>query len=165
MAANKSEPAKRGRPPIRPNPLDPGIVDRICEGLVAGETITKVCEPEDMPHFTMVYRAMAKDEDFANAIAKARAAQQEAEIDKMIDIADSATAENVSVAKLRIWARQWRAMKLSPKKYGEKVQAEVTGANGGPIQTQAIVVDATQLEPAQREALKLALMAAKEKKG
>jgi hypothetical protein len=29
---------------------------------------------------------------------------------------------------------QWRAAKLAPKKYGEKIQAEHTGADGGPMQ-------------------------------
>lgn len=156
--------SKGGRPPTRPNPLDPGILDRICEGLTEGESIVKICEPEDMPHFTMVYRAMAKDEAFANAIAKARAAQQEAEIDKMIQIADEATPENVHVAKLRIWARQWRAAKLAPKKYGERVHTEVTGADGGPIETKATVIDASSLSPDLRESLKAALLAAKGKK-
>jgi hypothetical protein len=36
-------------------------------------------------------------------------------------MADKATAEDWQVVKLRIWARQWRASKLAPKKYGEKI--------------------------------------------
>lgn len=122
-----------GRPPKRPNPLDPGIVDRIAEGLIDGHSIKKVCEPEDMPDFSMVYRAMAKDQNFATAIARAREAQQEAIIDSTIDLADQATPETVHVAKLQIWARQWRAAKLAPKKWSDKVDisatVEVTGAS------------------------------------
>jgi hypothetical protein len=29
---------------------------------------------------------------------------------------------------------QWRASKLAPKKYGDKVQQEVSGPDGGPVQ-------------------------------
>lgn len=80
----------------------------------------------------MVYQAMAKDEAFRNAIACAREAQQEAIIDQTIDIADSATPEDYNVMKLRIWARQWRASKLAPKKYGDKIITENTNINIGP---------------------------------
>ena len=116
---------KGGRPPRRPNPLDPGIVDRICEGLIAGHSLRYVCEPDDMPDQSMVYRAMAKDAEFAAAIARAREIQQEAIIDGTIDLADMATPETVHVAKLQIWARQWRAAKLAPKKWGDRVGLDV----------------------------------------
>lgn len=159
------EAAKKGRPPKRPHPLDKGILDRICDGLIEGKSITQVCEPEDMPHFTMVYRVMAKDEAFAKEIARAREAQQEAVIDGTVDLADEATADDWQVVKLRIWARQWRAAKLAPKKYSDKAQVEVTGANGGPVQVQALTVDARALAPEHREALKQALLAAKNAKG
>jgi hypothetical protein len=86
-----------------------------------------------MPDYSMVYRAMAKDAAFANAIARAREAQQEAIIDGTIDLADEATPETVHVAKLQIWARQWRAAKLAPKKWGDKIEidakVEATGAS------------------------------------
>jgi hypothetical protein len=157
-------PARLGRPPTRPNPLDPGIVERICEGLIEGNSIVKVCEPEDMPHYTMVYRTMAKDPDFAKEIARAREAQQEAIIDKTVDLADNATAEDWQVVKLRIWARQWRAAKLAPKKYGDRTHTEITGAGGGPVQVQALTIDARDLMPEHREALKQALLAAKNAK-
>jgi hypothetical protein len=124
-----------GRPRIRPRPLDDGIVDRIAEGLASGLGIRKVCEPEDMPTYQSVYVEMAKGGDFAKAIARAREAQQEHEADACVEMADEANEGNWQVVKLRIWARQWRAAKLAPKKYGEKVQQEITGKDGGPIET------------------------------
>jgi hypothetical protein len=132
-------PPKRGRPRIRPRVTDPGILDRICSGLIEGKSITDVCEPQDMPHWTDVYKEMAKDRDsdFTKAIAHAREAQQEAIIDGTVALADKATVEDVNVVKLRIWARQWRAAKLAPKKYGDKTVTEVTGANGGAIKLEA----------------------------
>lgn len=144
---------RRGRPPIRPNPLDPGIVDRICDGLIEGHSLGKVCEPMDMPHWTMVYRAMAKDENFARKIARARELQQEVEVERIIEMADEANAENWQVVKLRIWARQWRASKLAPKKYGDKQITEVTGADGGPIQLEARRIDPREMTPEQRQVL------------
>lgn len=124
----------KGRPRKRPLPTDPGIAERICESLIAGNSITKTCEPPDMPSVHDVYVEMARNESFRNDIARARELQQEAVIDSTVDMADAATVEDVNVVKLRIWARQWRAAKLAPKKYGERIVQELTGKDGGPIE-------------------------------
>ena len=39
-------------------------------------------------------------------------------------MADAATPENYQVVRLQIWARQWNAAKLAPRRYGE--QSETT---------------------------------------
>ena len=94
----------------------------------------EITDDPKMPASNMIYQAMHSNEAFRGVIARGREAQQEAEIEKTVAIADAATPETVNVAKLRIWARQWRAAKLAPKKYGEKVTQEHTGADGGPIE-------------------------------
>ena len=68
---------------------------------------------------------MARDKAIADKHAWAREQQQEAEVDHMVAMADEATEENYNVVKLRIWARQWRAAKLAPKKYGERTTTDV----------------------------------------
>jgi len=40
----------------------------------------------------------------------------------------------VDRSRLMIEARKWLASKLAPKKYGEKIAAEVSGPDSGPIQ-------------------------------
>lgn len=126
MAATAS---KLGGMPIggkhRPSVYDDGILEKICDGLSEGMSIKAICDPDTMPHFTEVYREMKKSEDVANAIAQAREAQQEFIADEIIEMADLATPENVNVVKLQIWARQWRAAKLAPKKYGDNQKVEV----------------------------------------
>jgi hypothetical protein len=117
---------KTGRPPTRPNPLDYGILDALTERLVSGESMREICEDPQMPSQTAVYLAMIDSPNFRRGIARAREAQQEALIDSTIDIADEATPETCNVAKLRIWARQWRAAKLAPKVYGDRIQVEDT---------------------------------------
>ena len=118
----KADSVKRGRPPTRPSPQQ--CIEEICARIIAGEAIVKICEDTNMPHQAAVYLAMAEDEAFQRRIARAREAQQEAIIDETIDLADTATPENVQVVKLQIWARQWRAAKLAPKKYGNRVEIE-----------------------------------------
>ena len=48
-------------------------------------------------------------------------------------------ATAVARNKLRVDARRWLASKMAPKKYGDKVQAELTGAGGGAIQVASTV--------------------------
>lgn len=134
-----------GRPAIRPHPLDEGIVDRICEGLISGLSIKKVCAENDMPSVTAVYVEMARNPEFRNAIARAREAQQEAMIDNTIDMADEADESNYNVVKLRIWARQWRAAKLAPKKYGDKIA--IGGDAENPLAVLLQSVQGTSIKP------------------
>lgn len=46
---------------------------------------------------------------------------------------------NVQRDKLRFEARKWAAGQMAPKKWNQNhTTTELTGANGGPIQTQAV---------------------------
>ena len=116
------KPGQKGAP-TNVDLSDPATVDMICQRIAGGEAIYKICEELMISH-VRIYQRMAEDAQFGLKISRARSAQQEAEVDKMIHIADSANEENWQVAKLRIWARQWRAAKLAPKKYGDKLKLD-----------------------------------------
>ena len=47
----------------------------------------------------------------------------------------------VDRSRLMVDAREWLASKLAPKKYGDKVSTEVSGPDGGPIQTENTIVE------------------------
>ena len=149
----------------RPSTYSEKTADEIVQRMIEGESLTAICKDEKMPPRVTVYAWFDKHPDFYARCARAREALADYLVDEIEQLADNATKDNIETVKVQISTKQWRAMKIAPRMYGDRSRTEVTGANGGPIQTQAIVVDATQLEPAQREALKLALMAAKEKKG
>lgn len=100
------------------------MLDTICERLIGGESIRAMCTDPAMPAACAVFAAAAKDEEFASTIARAREAQQDAIIDEIVAMADKATVEDHQVVKLRIWARQWQASKLAPKKFGDRVTTE-----------------------------------------
>lgn len=114
---------------------DPALVQEICDRLASGESMRSITADPRMPPSSQVYLRMAQDESFRSNIVAAREAQQEFLIDQTVDMADDATPEDHQVVKLRIWARQWRAGKLAPKKYGEKMQVG-GAADLPPIQTE-----------------------------
>lgn len=124
--------------------------DRIFDLISTGSSIAEIAGTQGFPVQSTFYRKMADDDEFARFIARAREAQQDHEADYCIELADSATPEDYNVKKLQIWARQWRAAKLAPKKYGEKVHQEITGANGGPLQSQSVIVTSELEEQIKR---------------
>lgn len=115
------------------------LMTDICDHLTTGKSLIDVAKLQGYPSSDSMYRQMAKDPDFAARIARAREAGQDHEADSCVQMADMASADDWQQVKLRIWARQWRAAKLAPKKYGDKVQQEITGADGGPLQANVSV--------------------------
>lgn len=124
-----------------------------------------------MPDKATVFRWLAKYEAFRDQYARAREAQADALFDDILDIADDGrndwmqrkfgeedrwveNGEALRRSALRIDARKWMAGKLLPKKYGEKVMQEITGKDGGPIQTEEVEPSATEV--ARRIAFMLA---------
>ena len=87
---------------------------------------------------------LEKDEALRNQYARAREHQADHEFDEIKAIADLASVEDVQVARLRVDARKWRAGKLRPKVYGDKVA--IGGADDlPPIQTEEVGSGAAKL--------------------
>jgi hypothetical protein len=104
-----------------------------------------MCEDDDMPDKATVFRWLAFHEDFRDKYALAREAQADALFDDILSIADDGkndwmeknfgeetrwveNGEALRRSQLRIDARKWMAGKLRPKKYGEKIDVEHSGA-------------------------------------
>lgn len=88
----------------------------------------KMSEIADELHVSLatIYLAISKDDFFSNLVKKAQVIAVRADMEKCVDLADSATPEDVAVQKLRIWARQWRAARLDPRNWGEKIEQNTT---------------------------------------
>jgi len=123
-----------------------------------------ICEMAGMPSRSTVSRWAAARPDFAEQCARAREALADFELDRLKRIAEECTEENVNSTRVKLNHYQWRLMKIAPRRYGDRVQTEITGPNGGPMQVQALTIDARALQPEHREALKQALLAAKRAK-
>ena len=111
--------------------------------IIGGESIVQICGSERdsfTPSERTFYEHLASDIVFSQRYARAREAQGHREADEIRKIADDATPENVAVARLQIDARKWRAAKLAPKVYGDKITNEHTGADGGPLDARLTIV-------------------------
>lgn len=110
----------------RPSEFSAEIADKICEAIIEGSALYKICEQEGYPGERTVYQWLDRHPDFAQQYARARELQQDREADKIVVIADEATDPNK--ARLQIDARKWRASKLAPKKYGERIDLNHSGS-------------------------------------
>lgn len=137
--------AKDGRPTI----FTQDLADRICAELSDGDSMRTVCKADDMPCKSTVFRWLRTDKDFCDQYTRAKQESADALTDEMLDIADDATndwmekldkddqsigyqlnGDHVQRSRLRIETRKWLASKLKPKKYGDKIQQEISGVIG-----------------------------------
>lgn len=142
------------------------VMDIVCAAIATssrgiGNIITQGIEDHGgFPDYSTIMRWIEKDEVLCKRYARAKEAQADFMADEMLDICDDARndymerigkdgeetgfkvpdKELIQRSKLRIDTRKWLASKLKPKKYGDKIQTELTGPDGGPIEVTGIEV-------------------------
>jgi len=146
----------------RPSTYSEATTDIICERIASGESLLAICRDEGMPGQSTVFQWLSRHKEFAEKYARARETQADAIFDEILDIADDArndwmekqgpdgqgvgwqlNGDHVQRSRLRIDARKWMAGKLRPKVYGDKVQQEISGPDGGaiPQRVEYVIVD------------------------
>ena len=154
-----------GRPPGRPSKYTAEIADVICERMIEGESLVKICADPEMPTRTTIYRWMDANPEFVTRCARAREGLADYLVDAIEDLASKTTTDNFQAMKVKIATAQWRAMKMAPRVYGDRTRTEVTGADGGAVKVESAVVDSRDIDADQRAALRQILLAAKAKGG
>lgn len=141
------------------------IADTICERIADGESLRSICAKDEMPVTSTVCKWLSQQPAFAEQYTRARELQADALFDEILEIADNGendwmerknsdgtmigwmeNGEALRRSSLRVDARKWMAGKLQPKKYSEKHQLALTGADGGAVRIEAIrrvIVDPT----------------------
>lgn len=107
----------------RPSSYTQDTADVICSRLAQGESLRRICQDRDLPSLQTVMNWLAKNGDFVEQYARAREAQADHFVDEIVEIAD--TEGDANKARVRIDARKWVAGKQRPKKYGDKLVADL----------------------------------------
>ena len=155
----------------RPSDYSDEMATNICALIIEGYTLRQIEAKEGFPSKTTICRWLASNTEFRDQYARAREHQAECMADDILDISDdgsndwierensdgttceSINHEHISRSKLRVDSRKWLMSKFAPKKYGDRVTNEHTGAGGGPIKTETTLDD---LSVARRIAFLLA---------
>ena len=120
----------------RPSSFSQDKADAICALIASGRSLRSICEQDDQPDQTTVYRWLRTEEAFRLQYARAREDQAETIFDEMLQIADDGSndtwmnedgldilnTDHIQRSKLRIDARKWVLGKMAPKKYGDRLQ-------------------------------------------
>lgn len=130
----------------RPSKFTQEIADRICAQLAEGVPLAQICRADDMPAVRTVSDWKAGDEAFSAAFARAREDGFDKIASDCLEIADETSQDTISTedgerantewisrSKLRIETRLKLLAKWSPKKYGDKITQEHTGADGATL--------------------------------
>lgn len=134
----------------RPTIYSEELADRICDAISSGLSIRAFLRDESFPAMSTIFKWLQEKPAFSEQYRIAREIQAEVLADELIEIADDGTNDYVEVqrkngvvvlgdhehiqrSKLRVETRMWTAAKLLPKKYGDKIQQELSGKDGGPL--------------------------------
>jgi hypothetical protein len=131
----------------RPSGYSDELVAVILERLAEGESLRAICRDENMPSQSMVFRWLADNQSFREQYARARESQADYWADEIIEISDDGANDTykdddghertnqdvIARSRLRVDTRKWLMARMAPKKYGDKITQEVTGADGAPL--------------------------------
>jgi hypothetical protein len=121
------------------------LADAICELVAQGNSVRTICSSDAMPAMSSIFKWLREHKEFAEQYARAKELQTEKLADELVEIADDESNDvsgelkmpnSVAVqrARLKVDTRKWLLSKLQPKKYGDKLDMNLAGKDGGPIQ-------------------------------
>lgn len=121
----------------------PERIKAILEGLSAGTPLTVICRKIGCDDFTVREWAKA-DPDLSSAIARARETGFDVLADQALTLIDEEPARvegridpgHVQWRRAQVDTRLKLLAKWDPKRYGEKTQTAITGADGGPVRSE-----------------------------
>lgn len=113
----------------RPSDYNEEIATKICKRLAKGESLRSICDDEKMPSRITVHAWLLdkKKSEFLNQYETAVNVRTENMFDDLNSIADiSDKKESSQRSRLRVDTRKWYLSKVMPKKYGDKMEQEIT---------------------------------------
>jgi len=131
--------------PGRPTLYSPELAELILDRMWGGDTLTSICEPDDMPAAQTVRKwARLDPHGFGAAFARAREEQAHALFDRARDIADDGSRDykeeedpktgrarvvvdydHIQRSRLRVETYMKAAARLLPREYGDKLDLTV----------------------------------------
>lgn len=137
-------PAKLGRP----SKYSDELAYKICERIAAGESLRHIAMIEGMPCVDTIREWVRDKKEFSAQYARAKELSADSFLEQIQEIAHDGrndweviesertgqdrivlNAEAVQRSRLRVDTLKWVMSKLAPKKYGDKVEHEVSVTN------------------------------------
>ena len=112
----------------RPSTYTEAKAAEICRRMVEGESLRTICKAPGMPTFVTVFNWRRAHPEFLEQYAREREDQADALAEEMLDVARSAlrakSSEEAQGYRLLVDTLKWRASKMKPRSYGDKLLME-----------------------------------------
>ena len=97
-----------------------------------GDSLRKVVKLKDMPSHQTIYNWFSLYPEFVEQYARAKQDSADSRADQIEEIAEKVLAGEYEpqAARVAIDAFKWTSGKHKPKKYGDKIQQEITAPEG-----------------------------------
>lgn len=131
---------------------DPVLAQKILDRLSETGSLRRVCAELHVSRNSIIPWVTDNTEGFGDAYARAKEHGIDMLVEETLDIADDGTndymegkhgpeldSEHIQRSKIRVETRRWLAERMAPRKYGVLNKHEVSGTNGGPVQTQVVI--------------------------
>ena len=133
---------RMGPEPVAQNKLDAAGIDAICTEIAECVTFRQIAKKYDVSLGVLSGWLAKHPEQYA----RSQEIRADAMSDDMLSIADDGVNDTymdadgkprtdhdvIARSRLRVDTRKWLASKMFPKRYGEKLQTELSGPDGGP---------------------------------
>ena len=110
----------------RPSSFTQEAGDEICHQIIDGSSLRSICAQEGMPSLRVLMSWVEVNKEFQQQYARARTMQADIKFDDLKDLAKTATPEDIQCIKLQIDTAKWELSKTLPKKYGDKIDIDMT---------------------------------------
>ncbi len=104
--------------------------------------MNSICKLDGMPLYNTIMHWRRTEPEFTKMVDQAREDQADRLAESLADIVDAEAERDefgkvdsgmVAHNRLKVDVYKWRASKLKPRVYGDKVQQEHSGPDGGPL--------------------------------
>ena len=96
------------------------LTEQICQELMNGQPLTRICNRKELPSLATVNRWITKHPSFAKQITNARRVGCQYYLDKMIEELETMSAKDVGIVREKLHHYRWLSSKLLPNLYGDK---------------------------------------------
>ena len=124
-------------PSGRPSSYTDQVADEICLRISEGQSLNSICQSEGMPILRTVLNWLSKPEHVSFLSRYARARMQQADVmdGLILDVASRVLSGDIDprAGDVVMKAYQWRAGRLDPKRYGDRIENRLADPDGNAL--------------------------------
>lgn len=119
-----SEPSRSGRPSV----VTPDMIARVLERVAKGDSLRRICREDETLCEPLAIMNWITVSGMGRQYAQARDTGIDARFDDLVELAETANADNAQAVRLRVDVEKWALSKLKPGKYGDRLDLNVSGS-------------------------------------